>query len=174
MTSESLSHVAIDVVEAMRKTARNMIGGAGVGVHRVIHAVDARFETTVQNRTGLLSPKLREDLVVAQREVTGYYAAGLRSLVGSVSSIVNTGFDVASNQIKRLSSNAEKFETEFVPRTMNSFTRLTMPAAQITRETSKKLADTSGYVAGRIQGEAETLPVAVPRTAARKKGRRAA
>jgi len=151
MKGELIPAVAKDVIESGRITVHNVIGTYDGGVERVLGVCDGAWKLgadVLAKDHGLISPKLKSDLIAAQSEITG--------IAGSMVAGVARGAGKATDFVADTAANAVgQFEEVFDSRVMRSLNRLGMPAAQVIRELGDRVAFLSQELNKLVAGKPE-------------------
>jgi hypothetical protein len=152
MTTPTLSSVASGVIDSYGHTARNVLAACTGGSQRLVDKVNSRWETTVQKRATPLSDKLRGDLVSAGKEVTGYYAAGIKKMAGGAETLVNTATELVSGALDFVAASAGKLDAAFDTQVLPRITPIAMPTARASLDLAEALAGRSQRLAARVIG----------------------
>lgn len=163
MRSEMIPAVAKEVIGSGHFLAKNVINAAASGAGRALGACDDAWKagaTAMANDAELISPKLKSDLIVAQREITG------------AAEVVTTG--VARTAVKLADFAAgtatlavDQFDDVFDNRVMQSLNRLGMPTLQVIRELTDQVELLSQELA-KVAAEGEVKVPLVRKPVARK------
>jgi hypothetical protein len=169
MRNEMIPAVAKEVIGSGHFLAKNVINACNSGAERALGACDDAWKagaTAMANGAELISPKLKSDLIIAQREITG------------AAEVVTTG--VARGAVKFADFAAgtatlavDQFDDMFDNRVMQSLNRLGMPAVQVIRELTDQVEFLSQELA-KVAAEGEVKVPLVRKPVARKARAKAA
>lgn len=173
MSTDTFSNVTQKTIKSVRQTARHVIGAYRAGGERAIGTLDQTWESGIAKVGATLSPALRGDLVVSEKEISGYYVKGVHALASGAEAVVDTLIQLASQQFGRVAANMAKFEETFDTGALESLSRIGMPAIRAASEVAELLSVKSRDVEARIAGiaaaaSAEQKPVRARPTAARR------
>jgi hypothetical protein len=172
----NFSSVASGVIDSCGHTARNVLVICTSGSQRLVDEVNSRWETAVHGRGAPLSDELRGDLVTAVKEITGYYAAGIKKVAGGAETLVNAATGLASGALDYVATSVGKLEDTLDTQVMPRIAPIAMPTARASLDLAQALAGRSERFAARVMGahDAEAKPVRPTRKAASKRTRRSA
>jgi hypothetical protein len=173
MTSETLSSLTGDILVTSARTARHLVQAAQRGGEKVVGKIDTKWESGVTRRAARLSPKLRSDLVNAEREITGLYTRGAATLSQAAQDVLAGASRVAVTQVDRLSAVATRFEPIVGPATVQSLRVVTMPTARALSDLTQVAATQANRLTERVLGSVETSGARAKPAAKRKSARRA-
>jgi len=174
MSIDNLSTVASDVIASYGKTAKNVIHAYRAGGTRAIGFVDQRFESVVERRAKRISPSVRDNLVSAQKTISGYYVKGIQLTTGGADSVIDTVVDLAAKGVQRIASNAATFDKASGMHALDTLSSVVLPGAQVVSKVASKIEQQLGQVADKIAGEAATVEVAPAKRKAVRKPLKAA
>jgi hypothetical protein len=160
MSISNLSATANDTLHSYGKTAVALIDAYRAGGNRILARVDAGWQSVVNGRESSLSTKLREDLVAAQREITGYFAKGLQVLTAKSASAVHIVVKAANTGVDNVSDRVERLETAIGPTPLSSATVLALPFVEAGREIAGLMAQRAAQAVSRIEGVANDAEIA--------------
>jgi hypothetical protein len=172
MSQHNLVSTVSRAVESGRDTARHVVGFALGGANRAVASVDARWARTVDVRGRRLSPKLRSDLVAAQREITGIYTRGAERVAGLAHAVIDTVADVTIHRLEGLATNAAKLVQLVDGRVADRLAVVAMPGAQAASDAAAVVAAGSARLAQRVAAAPKPLKGASTKPAAAPKPRR--
>jgi hypothetical protein len=172
MSQQNLVSTVSQVVESGRDAARNVVGFALGGATRAVASVDARWAQTVEARGNRLSPKLRSDLVAAQKEITGIYARAAERAAGLSHAVIDTVADVTVHRLEGLAANAAKLVQLVDGAAADRLAVVAMPAAQAASDAAAAVAAGSARLAQRVSAAPKPLKVATVKRAPAPKSRR--
>jgi hypothetical protein len=172
MSQQTLVSTVSQVVESGRETARHAVGFAQGSAARVVATVDDRWSRAVEAGGNRLSPKLRSDLVAAEKEITGIYAWGIERAAGVAHAVIDTVAAVTVNRLEGFAVNASKFGQLVDGRTVDTLAVVAMPAAQAASDVAARVAAGAASLAKRVTAAPKALSVAATKRAPAPKSRR--
>ena len=163
-TLQSCAKVAVTLIDTLRAVGQQSIGRA-----------DSRWERLVNRRGARLGDKLRQDLVAAQREITGFYSRGLESFSARSASAVQALLDASVAGVEQVSGRVDKLEAALRPLPLGSAIVIAQPFAEAGREVVGFVAQRTMSAGSRIGTEAAPIDTAaVKRAPAKRKAARRA
>lgn len=165
MTISNLSAAANETIRACGKTAVTLIDATRAGGSLALNRVDTGWSNVVHTRASRLNDKLRQDLVAAQREVSGYYARGLEAVTGRTASAVQAVVNAASARVEKVSNRIERFEQALGPTPLASAIVIAQPFAEVGRELAGFVAERTAQAVARIERDAPEVKVAAAKRA---------
>lgn len=177
MANDTLSSLTSDIVVTCARTAGQLVQVAQVGGEKIVGKVDAQWHAGITRRATRLSPQLRNDLVNAEREITGLYARGIAKLGSTTQGALERATHLVVNQVERLAAGTARMDRLVGKQGARSLRVLALPSARALSDLASAVAVRTNALAQRVvdvpQAAPARAPVAAKRAAARKGARRA-
>src|SRR5262245_37045738 len=94
MSTQTLSSIAIDVVDQYHAAGKHLVHAYRAGTQRAVGAVNERFANAVNTRRlPLVTEPMKESVIEAQRQVADFLAYGL--------GLPASGADITLDQVSR-------------------------------------------------------------------------
>lgn len=177
MTTDTLSAVAGDIIATCARTAAHVVRGCQLGTEKLASRLDARFASGVTRRGTRLSAQLRDDLVNAERELTGLYNSGVSTLSDAAQDALGGAARIAVSGVGQIASALARIEPVVGATTARRLRVVSMPSARALHDLTQGVAGKTVALTDRVLGDpvatATRAVASVKRSAARKGGRRA-
>lgn len=174
MSSQTLSAVAIHVVDQYSNAGKHLNLAYRTGVERLIGGANARYASFLQNRSiPLVNDQVKSDLIDAQHLLAGFLLKGVHSGAARASQAIDTLSTRATSGIQALASTATRVETAFDTTALDTVRTLNMPAATLAAQVAEKIVQGAKAVesrVGTVSAEEVTTVVAKPARRAARKG----
>jgi hypothetical protein len=178
MTSDTLSSLTGSVFETSARTAGHFVQAFQRSGEKVVGKIDTRWESGLARRAARLSPKLRSDLVNAEREITGFYTRGATTLTQAAQRALAQASRLAVTQVDRLAATATRLQPVLGTEAAERLRVLAMPTARalsdLTHVAAKQAIRLTDRVIGSVEATAVRAPARAKRALTRKGSRRAA
>lgn len=167
MSTQTLSSVAIDVVDQYSLAGKHLVRAYRATTERAVGAVNERFASVVNTRSlPLVNDQAKARLINAHQQVTGVVSFGLDLpakgadiTIDQVARRVNVG-------IERVSATTARVGNVFGASALNKAGSLALPLANVSLNVATAVAEGSKRLSDRVAGE---VVVAAPAKKAAKK-----
>ena len=178
MSTQTLSAIAIDVVDQYHAAGKHLVHAYRAGTERAVGAVNERFATAVNTRAlPLVTAPVKASVIEAQRQVADFVAFGLGLGANGADITIDQVSRRVASGIERVSSATTKVESVIGANAFDKVGVLALPVARVSLEVANAVAAGTKRLSERVAGEPEVVaaPVkkAARKTAARKTTRRA-
>src|SRR5262245_19694722 len=148
MSTQTLSSVAIDVVDQYHLAGKHLADAYQAGVQRALDAAGDRFAAAVQARS--MPEAVKSSLIDAQQRVAGIVVGGLRLGSNAVSAINDRVADGVKGGIGRIAETVSRIDTVFDTNASDSITVLNMPSAQLSLAVASAVAARAKSIGERV------------------------
>jgi hypothetical protein len=169
MRTQTLSHVATNVIDAYGHTAVNMIHAYRIGGERVIGFVDQRWQAAMQTGAVRLGDELTTNLIDTQKRLSGYYVKGLKAGSQRAEAAVNTAVGFAHKGVERFAANAEMFDKRTKFGALQTINRVALPAAAVIGQVATRIEEGSTMLVKRVAGKPAVVKAATTKARTVKK-----
>lgn len=174
MSSQTLSAVAIHVVDQYSNAGKHLNQAWRTGVERLVGGANARYASFLQNRSiPLVNDQVKSDLINAQHLLAGFLLKGVHAGTDRAEQAIDTVTTRATSGIQALASTATRVETAFDTTALDTVRTLNMPAATLAAQVAEKIVQGAKAVesrVGTVSAEEVTTVVAKPARRAARKG----
>ncbi|RYF65623.1 MAG: hypothetical protein EOO22_22365 [Comamonadaceae bacterium] len=176
MTSQTLSAVALHVVDQYGSAGKHLNQAYRTGVERLVGGANARYATFLQNRSiPLVNEQVKADLINAQQLLAGFLLKGVHAGSDRAAQAIDTLNTRAASGIQMLASTATRVETAFDSSALDTVRTLNMPAASLAVQVADKIVQGAKAVESRVgtvseEQEEVTTVVAKPARRVARKG----
>ncbi|RZI73987.1 MAG: hypothetical protein EOP80_11245 [Variovorax sp.] len=174
MSSQTLSAVAIHVVDQYSNAGKHLNQAYRTGVERLVGGANARYASFLQNRSiPLVNDQVKSDLINAQHLLAGFLLKGVHASAERAAQAIDTVSTRAASGIQAIASTATRVETAFDVTALDTVRTLNMPAATLAAQVAAKIVQGAKAVesrVGTVSNEEVTTVVAKPARRAARKG----
>lgn len=170
MSTQTLSRVTLETLANVRTAASRMMAAYGAGSRRLVQAVDGALTRQVLPVTARLAPAAGRRLEALRGAMSRTAEQGIDAAVARSERAIAAGSHFAVTQIERWADRAVDIDNALIAQGLDTAARLSLPAAQLARAVSLKVAEGTSALGGPTTQET----VARPARKARKAGPRRA
>ena len=174
MSSQTLSAVAIHVVDQYSNAGKHLNQAYRTGVERLVGGANARYASFLQNRSiPLVNEQVKSDLINAQHMLAGFLLRGVHAGSDRTAQAIDTVSTRATSGIQALASTATRVESAFDTTALDTVRTLNMPAATLAAQLAEKIVQGAKAVESRVgtaSDEEITTVVAKPARRVTRKG----
>ena len=160
MNAQNLSAVTTDLIESYGNTARNVVNAYRVGNERAIGFVDQRWTSAVMNTGKRLTDEVRNNALIAQKKLSGYYARGLSLTTNSADTAIAKAVELAAKGVQQVAANAARFEKSTGVTALHRLAVAVVPAAQGISKVAVKIEAQSSQFVNAVAGKKPVAPTA--------------
>ena len=169
MSTQTLSSVAIDVVDQYNLVGKQLVRAWRAGTERAVVATNERFASALNARPlPLVNDHVKASLIDAQQQVAGLVSFGLSLPANGADMTIDRVARRVHTGIERLSNTATRVEAAFGTAALGKVTLFALPVAQVSLSLANAVAEGSKRLTERVAGADEAV-VAAPATKAAKK-----
>jgi hypothetical protein len=175
MSNQTLSAVAIHVVDQYSNAGKHLNQAYRTGVERLVGGANARYASFLQERSiPLVNEQVKSDLINAQQVLAGFLLKGVHAGTDRTAQAIDSVSSRATSGIQAIANTAARVEAAFDVKALATVRTLNMPGATLAAQVADKIAEGAKAVEGRVATVSEeeigaALVVAKPaRRAARK------
>ena len=177
MSTQTLSSVAMNVVDQYHTAGKQLVRAYRAGAERAVGAVNERFASVVNARTlPLINDQVKASVIEAQQQVAGIFALGLGMGANGADITIDQVSRRVSNGIERVTNASGRVESVIGQGALDKVGVLALPAAYLTLEIANVVAEGTKRLSLRLAGADEVAaPVkkAAKKATARRTTRRA-
>jgi len=129
MKSNTLSAIAIDLVQSYGNTANNVIKASRVGGERISSFLEERYMRALASTGKALPKDVRDNALAAEKFVNSYYLKGITLASDSASAVVGGMVKFTGLGMSQVAANASKFEDKTGMTALNTLAQAAVPAA---------------------------------------------
>ncbi|MEO5738286.1 MAG: hypothetical protein ABIQ82_12600 [Variovorax sp.] len=156
MSSQTLSAVAIHVVDQYSSAGKHLAKAYRTGVERLVGGANTRYASFLQNRSiPLVNEQVKSDLINAQQALAGFLLKGVHAGSDRAALAIDSVSTRATSGIQALASTATRVETAFDSTALDTVRTLNMPAATLAAQLADKIAQGARAVETRIGSVSE-------------------
>ena len=174
MSSQTLSAVAIHVVDQYGSAGKHLTQAYRTGVERLVGGANARYASFLQNRSiPLVNEQVKSDLINAQHLLAGFLLKGVHAGSDRAVQAIDTVTTRAASGIQAVASTATRVESAFDTTALDTVRTLNMPAATLAAQVAGKIVEGAKAVesrVGTVSAEEEVTVVAKPARRVARKG----
>jgi hypothetical protein len=175
MSSQTLSAVAIHVVDQYSSAGKHLTQAYRTGVERLVDGANTRYASFLQNRSiPLVNDQVKSDLINAQHLLAGFLLKGVHAGSDRAVQAIDTVSTRATSGIQAIASTATRVESAFDTTALDTVRTLNMPAATLAAQVAGKIVQGAKAVesrVGTVNAEEEvTTVVAKPARRVARKG----
>jgi len=172
MSSQSLSAIAIDVVDQYHAAGKHLVHAYRAGTERAVGAVNERFASALNTRAlPLVTAPVKASVIEAQRQVADFVAFGLGLGANGADITIDQVSRRVASGIERVSGVTTKVESVIGANAFDKVGVLALPAARLSLELANAVAHGTKRLSERVAGEPEVV-AAPAKKAARKTARK--
>lgn len=174
MSSQTLSAVAIHVVDQYGSAGKHLTQAYRTGVERLVGGANARYASFLQNRSiPLVNEQVKSDLINAQHLLARFLLKGVHAGSDRAAQAIDTMTTRATSGIQAIASTATRVESAFDTAALDTVRTLNMPAAALAAQVAEKIVQGAKAVESRVgpvNTEEVTTVVAKPARRVARKG----
>jgi hypothetical protein len=176
MSNQSLSTVAIHVVDQYSAAGKTLNQAYRAGVERLVDTAKTRFASALQARSiPMVNDQVKSDLINAQQVIAGFMLKGVRAAYARADQAIDTINTRANSGIEAVAKTVARVESAFELGNLDAVRTLNMPAATLASQLADKAVEGAKAVEARIAVAADEIAteVAVVAKPARRAARKA-
>ncbi|HYW56544.1 MAG TPA: hypothetical protein VE934_06275 [Polaromonas sp.] len=173
MSAKNLSTVAVDLIEAYGKTAKNVINAYRAGGERMVTLMEKRWNKAMRESRTELTAETAKNANAAKLAFSAYYIKGLTVTSNGAQQVVNQLVKVAEAGVDRVAANASLFEEKTGVTTLNTIAAATAPGALALSKLAAQIEQKTAEFASKVAGD-DVTTASVKRTTAYSQRRKAA
>jgi hypothetical protein len=150
MANDTLSSLTTDIVVTCARTAGQLVHVAQVSGEKIVGKVDMHWHAGIARRASRLSPQLRNDLVNAEREVTGLYSRGMVALGSKTQGALERTTRLVVSQVDRVAANAARIDRLVGKQVARSLRVVAMPSARALLDFASAVGSRTNELAQRV------------------------
>lgn len=151
MSSQTLSAVAVHVVDQYSTAGKHLTAAYRTGVERLVGGVHARYAGFLQNRSiPLVNDRVKADLLNAQQALSALLLKGVHAGTDRAAVAIDAASTRATGGIQALSTTATRVEAAFDTAALGTVRTLNMPAATLAAQIAEKIAQGAKAVEARV------------------------
>lgn len=129
MKTNTLSAIAIDLVQSYGNTAHNVIQASRVGGERISSYLEDRYMRALASTGKSMSQEARDNALATEKFVNSYYLKGITLATDSASAVVGGMVKFTGLGMSQVAANASKFEVKTGVTALNTLAQAAVPAA---------------------------------------------
>lgn len=151
--SQSLSSIAIEIVERYQQAAQHLVNAWQAGVERTARSECERFATAVRQNTPLLDDAVRSGLIDARQRASSILVDGVRSGSKALATASERDARTAREGIERIADTVERVDNAFGGKTARTLALLGLPSAQVSLAIANAVAEGAQRLEAGVTGE---------------------
>ena len=152
MNSNSLHSVTLATLNNYRDAGQQTARAYRLGGHRLMAALNAGLDKSVQARTVMLAPRIVHTLLGLRGRVSDAVLKGIDQVGLRAEQAVNLGAEGAAKQIDKVAELVAGVGNASVANGLQAAARFSLPSAKLALAVSGKLADGAKALSGAAQG----------------------
>jgi hypothetical protein len=158
MSNQSLSAVALHVVDQYGTAGKTLNQAYRAGVERLVDGAKSRFASALQARSiPLVNDQIKTDLIAAQQVLAGFMLKGVEAAYARADQAIDTISARATSGIQAAANTVARVEAAFEIKSLDTLRALNMPAATLVSQIADKAAEGAKAVEARIATVAEEI-----------------
>jgi hypothetical protein len=129
MKSNTLSAIAIDLVQSYGNTANNVIKASRVGGELISSYLEERYMRALASTGKALSQEARNNALATEKFVNSYYIKGITLATDGATAVVGSVVKFTGLGMSQVAANASKFEDKTGVTALNTLAQAAVPAA---------------------------------------------
>lgn len=157
MNTQTLNAVAIDVIGHYGIATKNLMQAYRVGTERAVLKLNDGYSNIVKSSSiPMIDESIRSSLLAAHQQFLGFVVDGVARATEQADVAIDRMTESTTAGLQRLGGFGDKVKSVVGAPTVDTMTKINMPAAQVSLSIAGALVEGSKRLVERVGGAAET------------------